>query len=101
MKQLSQKEIKRLLNALLDGDESARVKLIEGNLPAVVDTVREIVDSKVLDDLITVGAIGLIKAVNSFNGDNPEQFRFWISEHVYGEIQKYLERSKKNETFND
>ena len=55
------------INELVSGNESAKEKLIEHNLRLVVYISRRFESSGVdLDDLISVGAIGLIKAVNSF-----------------------------------
>ena len=61
---------KELLLKLCDGDASVKKDLIEHNLRLVVYIARKFDNTGIdLDDLISIGTIGLIKAINSFNVD--------------------------------
>ena len=63
-------EEQELVTRLSSGDEKIRQDLIEHNLRLVVYIARKFDNTGVeLDDLISVGTIGLIKAVNTFNSD--------------------------------
>ena len=67
-KPLSAKEERSLLQKMQLGDRSARNKLIEHNLRLVAHIVKKYLSStKDQDDLVSIGTIGLIKAVDSFN----------------------------------
>ena len=77
---LSREEEKRYFELCKKGDESARSKLIEHNLRLVAHIVRKYyVTSKNTDDLISVGTIGLIKAIDSFNDSNGTRFATYAS----------------------
>src|SRR5690625_2087121 len=65
---LSKEEEKELLELLPKGDKSARAVLIERNLRLVVYIARKFENTGInIEDLISIGTIGLIKAVNTFN----------------------------------
>ncbi len=67
---LSSKEESELLQKMADGDDNARKKLIEHNLRLVAHVAKKYFGNGVeQDDLISIGTIGLIKAVSSFNPD--------------------------------
>ena len=67
---LSQEEEKICLEKLKNGDEEARNLLIERNLRLVAHVAKKYGNSKIdQDDLISIGTIGLIKGINSFNMD--------------------------------
>ena len=67
---LSAEQEKDLLNAWKGGDEAARQKLIEHNLRLVAHIVKKFENNGPdRDDLISIGTIGLIKAINTFNSD--------------------------------
>ena len=69
-KPLSDKEEKAYLKQLQQGNKKARDKLIEHNLRLVAHIVKKYYTSNVdQDDLVSIGTIGLIKAVDSFNCD--------------------------------
>ena len=67
---LSAEEEKRLLTLLAKKDEGARKELVEKNLRLVVYIAKKFENSGVnIEDLISIGTIGLMKAINSFNID--------------------------------
>lgn len=57
------------LERMKNGDEDARNILIEHNLRLVAHIVKKYSDNADADDLISIGTIGLIKGINSFNAD--------------------------------
>ncbi len=67
-KPLSPKEEREALMQMREGDDAARQKLIEHNMRLVVHIARKYkVPGHTFDDLISIGAVGLIKAVKSFD----------------------------------
>ena len=67
-KALSAEEETEFLNKMEQGDDNARKKLIEHNLRLVAHVAKKYFGSGVeQDDLISIGTIGLIKAISSFN----------------------------------
>ena len=85
-----------LLNKLNTGDDSIKDSLIEHNLRLVVYIARRFDNSGVdLDDLISVGTIGLIKAVNSYNLDKNIKLATYASRCIENEILMHLRRVSK------
>ena len=75
------------------GDKSARGELIEHNLRLVVYIARKFDNTGVdLDDLISIGTIGLIKAVNSFDPDKNIKLATYASRCIENEILMHLRR---------
>ena len=71
---LSMQEEQNLSEKLANGDEKAREKLIVHNLRLVVYIAKKFENSGVnIEDLISIGTIGLIKAVNTYNPDHKSQ----------------------------
>ncbi len=69
-KPLSAKEEREALQRLKEGDSEARDLLVEHNLRLVVHIIKKYYSSySDQDDLISIGTIGLIKGVNSFNAE--------------------------------
>ena len=69
-KALSQKEETQLLEEFANGDMSARQRLIEHNLRLVAHVAKKYYGPSIdQDDLISIGTIGLIKAISSFKND--------------------------------
>lgn len=67
---LKNDEMNELLRKVKSGDESAREKLISGNLRLVLSVIQRFVSrGESLDDLFQVGCIGLIKSIDNFNCD--------------------------------
>ncbi|TFJ94567.1 RNA polymerase sporulation sigma factor SigE [Lentibacillus salicampi] len=93
---LSKEEEKRLLELLPEGDKSARAMLIERNLRLVVYIARKFENTGInIEDLISIGTIGLIKAVNTFNPEKKIKLATYASRCIENEILMYLRRNNK------
>ena len=78
------------------GDESAKSKLIEHNLRLVVYICKKIENTKIdMEDLISVGSIGLIKAVNSFKLEKNIKLATYASRCIENEILMHLRKTSK------
>ena len=78
------------------GDEEARNILIERNLRLVVHVCKKYSNTKVdQDDLISIGTIGLIKGINSFNVDKGSKLSTYVSRCIDNEVLMYLRATKK------
>ena len=78
------------------GDRDARCKLIEHNLRLVSHIVKKYyTQSRNQDDLTSVGTIGLIKAVDSFDCENGARFATYASKCIQNEILMYFRSRKK------
>lgn len=78
------------------GDSSVKDSLIEHNLRLVVYIARRFENTGVdLEDLVSVGTIGLIKAVNSFNSEKNIKIATYASRCIENEILMYLRRTVK------
>ncbi|MBQ1255978.1 MAG: RNA polymerase sporulation sigma factor SigE [Clostridia bacterium] len=81
------------------GDELARSNLIERNLRLVVFIARKFENTGIgIEDLISIGAIGLIKAVNSFNLDRQIKLATYASRCIENEILMVLRRTNRMKT---
>lgn len=93
---LSSEEEKFYIEKLANKDEEAKEKLIEHNLRLVVYISKRFENSGVeLDDLISVGAIGLIKAVQSFNLEKNIKLATYASKCIENEILMHLRKVTK------
>ena len=93
---LSKEEEEELVLKLMNGDESIRNTLIERNLRLVVYIARKFENTGVnIEDLISVGTIGLIKAVNTFNPEKKIKLATYASRCIENEILMYLRRNSK------
>ena len=78
------------------GDESAREKLILHNLRLVSHIVRKYYSqSPYQEDLVSIGSIGLVKAVDSFNAENGARFATYAAKCIQNEILMYFRSRKK------
>lgn len=85
--------IKRLSN---ENDEGAKSKLIEHNLRLVVYIAKKFDNTGVgVEDLISIGTIGLIKAINSYKPDKNIKLATYASRCIENEILMYLRRNNK------
>lgn len=81
---------------LAGGDEDARQELILHNLRLVSHIVRKYyASSKNQDDLVSVGVIGLVKAVDSFNSSNGARFATYAAKCIQNEILMHFRSQKK------
>ncbi len=95
-KPLTKKEEAELLEKMSQGEESARKKLIEHNLRLVAHIVKKYyANYSDQDDLISVGTIGLIKGINSFNCDKGTKLATYCARCIENEILMYFRNSKK------
>ena len=79
-----------------DAAEEARRKLIEHNLRLVVYIAKKFDNTGVgVEDLISIGTIGLIKAINTFNPDKNIKLATYASRCIENEILMYLRRTSK------
>lgn len=93
---LSKEEEAILINKLPNGDEVARSILIERNLRLVVYIARKFENTGInIEDLISIGTIGLIKAVNTFNPEKKIKLATYASRCIENEILMYLRRNNK------
>ncbi|MBR7071754.1 MAG: RNA polymerase sporulation sigma factor SigK [Clostridia bacterium] len=93
---LSAAKENELLERWFQGDEEAKNKLIEHNLRLVAHIVKKYYASGCdQDDLISIGTIGLIKAVTSFNNDKGIRLSTYASRCIENEILMYFRNLKK------
>lgn len=93
---LSPEEEQELTNKLKGGDESARTELIERNLRLVVYTAQKFENTGVpTEDLISIGTIGLIKAVGSFDGEKKIKMATYASRCIENEILMHLRKTTR------
>ena len=92
---LSSQRERELVYALAGGDENARKELIEHNLRLVVYIARKFENavSANIEDIISIGTIGLIKAVNTFKADKNIKLATYASRCIENEILMYLRKS--------
>ncbi len=97
---LKKEEETRLCLLLADGDKNAADRLIEHNLRLVVYIAKKFENSGInIEDLVSIGTIGLIKAVNSFCLDKNIKLATYASRCIENEILMYLR--KINQQKND
>lgn len=93
---LSAEEERECFKLCRGGDMKARDKLIEHNLRLVAHIVRKYyISNKNTEDLISVGTIGLIKAVDSFNYENGARFATYAAKCIQNEILMLFRSQKK------
>ena len=95
-KALDPKQEARLLELYKKGDQTARSKLIEHNLRLVAHVVKKYYSAGIdNDDLISIGTIGLIKAVSSYDADKGIRLATYASRCIENEILMYFRSQKK------
>ncbi len=91
---LSTEEESEYLFGLSEGKEEYRAKLIEHNLRLVVYIARKFENTGVgIEDLISIGTIGLIKAINTFKSDKNIKLATYASRCIENEILMYLRKN--------
>jgi len=94
---LSREEEEKCIAAMQAGDEEARLRLIEHNLRLVSHIVRKYtVPGYSQDDLVSVGALGLIKAVNAFKPETGSQLASYAARCIENEVLMLLRASRKH-----
>ena len=90
-KPLSRQEEAQALAAMQAGDETARARLIEHNLRLVAHVVRKYtVPGLTQDDLVSVGTLGLIKAVNTYKPDAKTPLSTYAARCIENEVLMQL-----------
>ena len=96
-KPLSEKREREYLSRMSEGDEQARQILIEHNLRLVAHIVKKYhVSDDERDDLVSIGTIGLIKAVNTFKPDKNIRLSSYASRCIENEILMHFRSAKKS-----
>ncbi len=98
-KPLNSKEEAEALERFKNGDKDARALLIERNLRLVSHIVKKYYSkTNDTDDLISIGTIGLIKAIDSFNTDKGIRLATYASRCIENEILMHFRNIRKNAT---
>ena len=93
---LTAEEERKCLIQMTKGDEEARNILIERNLRLVVHVAKKYSNSKVdQEDLISIGTVGLIKGINSFNMEKGARLSTYVSRCIDNEILMHFRATKK------
>ncbi len=96
---LSSEEEKIYLDKFKNGDEEARNILIERNLRLVAHVSKKYCTTNVAqDDLISIGTIGLIKGINSFNPEKNIKLATYVARCIENEILMFLRSGKKTKS---
>lgn len=96
---LSKAEEEYYLTMASDGDLFARDKLIEHNLRLVVFLAKKYENTRVdLEDLVSIGTIGLIKGIKTFSKDKNIKLATYASRCIDNEILMYLRKNKRVKT---
>lgn len=92
----AEEENRAILGLETDQEQQARAKLIEHNLRLVVYIAKKFDNTGVgVEDLISIGTIGLIKAINTFNRNKNIKLATYASRCIENEILMYLRRNNK------
>lgn len=96
---LSKEEEVKYVELAMQNDEEARNKLIEHNLRLVVFLAKKYENTNIdLEDLVSIGTIGLIKGVNTYKLDKNIKLATYASRCIDNEILMYLRKTKKKRT---
>ena len=95
-KPLTKEEESYLLKKFREGDTDARDKLVSHNLRLVAHVAKKYQGAYDNDDLISVGTIGLIKAINTYSDDKGTQLATYTARCIENEILMLLRSDKKN-----
>jgi len=91
---LNEEEENHYIELALKGDESAKKMLVERNLRLVAHIIKKY-DGEDFDDLVSIGTIGLIKAVNTYNPGRATRLATYASRCIENEILMYYRSRKK------
>ena len=94
---LNQKEEQRLIKLAESGDTNAKNKLVEHNLRLVAHVIKKYYsNASQQEDLISIGTIGLIKAVDSFNSGKGTKLATYAARCIENEVLMYFRSQKKS-----
>ena len=94
-KPLDKKEENDLIEKMREGDSGAREKLINHNLRLVAHIVKKYAGTTEQDDLISVGSIGLIKAIDTYDNEKGTGLATYTARCIENEILMMLRANKK------
>lgn len=95
-KPLSPEEEKIVIEKYLQGDEAARITLIERNMRLVAHVIKKFHPShEQIDDYISIGTIGLIKAISSYTPEKKTKLATYAARCIENEILMHLRAQKK------
>ena len=96
---LEAKEEAEAIEKLSKGDKKARQLLVEHNLRLVVYIAKKFENTGVgIEDLVSIGTIGLMKSINTFKADKKIKLATYASRCIENEILMYLRRSTKTKS---
>ena len=96
---LSKEEEVKYVELSMQGDKFARNKLIEHNLRLVVFLAKKYENTNIdLEDLVSIGSIGLIKGVNTYKLDKNIKLATYASRCIDNEILMYLRKTKRKKS---
>ena len=88
---LKKEEEEKLIKQMLNKDKNARNKLVEHNLRLVAHIVKKYDNGKNdIDDLISIGTIGLIKGIDTFSNKNGTRLTTYAARCIENEILMYF-----------
>ncbi len=91
LKVLKEKEKRELLAKCREGSSGARDEMVSGNLRLVLSVIQRFTNrNENMDDLFQVGCIGLIKAIDNFDLNQPVKFSTYAVPMIAGEVRRYL-----------
>lgn len=91
---MEKEQVRHLIDRSQQGDLQARSELVEANLPLVHNIARRFSDRGLEhDDLLQIGSLGLLKAINDFNLEYNVQFSTYAVPKIMGEIKQHLRRT--------
>ena len=94
-KPLSKEEEREYLDRWQAGDIDARNTLVEHNLRLVAHIIKKYYQNEDIDDLISIGTIGLIKGINTYRADKGVRLATYASRCIENEILMYFRSQKK------
>lgn len=83
-------DLKRLIRNAQQGDEEAKQYLVENNMGLVYSIVRRFRSNQAYQDLVQIGCIGLIKAINNFDFSYDVAFSTYAMPIILGEVKRYF-----------
>ncbi len=87
---LEHEETMSLLKQAKDGDDNAKEKLIEENLPLIKSIAKRFKGRLEYDDIMQLGALGFVKAINGFDESFGVRFSTYAVPMIAGEIKRFL-----------
>ncbi len=95
-KPLSKAQEEEYIVKATNGDKEAKNKLVEHNLRLVAHIIKKYYHNSEQEDLVSIGTIGLIKAINTYNPDKNIKLSSYASRCIENEILMHFRNAKKN-----